>query len=176
MNRREKRLARNRRIDAFDDYGIVAHASADKTFLSGKRRRRAFAYNPIFLTIVLFSPGEIVVVVHFFDNLCAQNILNDAAGDCFASGVGVAAGQVHSSEIIVTDLRIFFDNRRRDVHSVFSARCFQKMRRRFVTKASRAEMRADPDAICFVGKKVYVMVSAADGAKLVGCHRFQIAN
>src|SRR6267378_7183252 len=67
VHRRKKRFARNRRINSFDDHGIIAHASANKTFLSWKRRGRALAYDPILLAVVLLAPREVVMIVHFFD-------------------------------------------------------------------------------------------------------------
>src|SRR5207244_1811793 len=50
---------------------FVAPAAADETFLSGKRWRRTFADDPIFLSVMFFPPREIVMIVHFFENLRA---------------------------------------------------------------------------------------------------------
>ena len=94
----------------------------------------------------------------------------------FASGIRVTPRQMHSRQIIVADLRFFIDHRRRHIHSVFAAGRFQKMGRGFVTESTRTKMHTDPNAILFVGKKIDIMISAADRSKLVGRDRFQISD
>ena len=74
VNCGEQRFSRNRRINSFDNHRVVAHASADETFLSRKSRRCAFAHDPIFPAIMFFPPGKVMMVMHFFDNVRAQNI------------------------------------------------------------------------------------------------------
>ena len=167
VHRREKRFARNRRVDSFDNDRVVAHASANKSFLAGKRRRRAFAHDPELFAIVFLLPGEVVMVVHFLENLRAQDSPNDMPRDRFPPRVGIAPGQMHARDVITADLRILWNNCRRNIHSVLAAGCFQEMRRRLVAEPARTEMHADPDAILLICKNIDVMISAADRAELL---------
>src|SRR6476469_8003499 len=73
----KKCFARNRRIDSFDNHRVVAHASADKTFLAGERRSRAFPHHPVMLAIVFLAPGEVMMVVHFLERIRTQNPAHD---------------------------------------------------------------------------------------------------
>src|SRR5687767_3456887 len=67
---REERLALQLRdllalgLRPSHDHRIVAHGSADEALLARKGRRCAFADDHDLLTIVLFTPREVVVVVH----------------------------------------------------------------------------------------------------------------
>src|SRR6266576_818555 len=70
---RVKRLTRFTRVDSFDDDSIIAHAAADKTALAGKRRRCAFAHDPEFFAVMLFLPGEIMMVMHLLHYLRAKH-------------------------------------------------------------------------------------------------------
>ena len=94
----------------------------------------------------------------------------------FTASVRVTARQMHSGEIIMTNLRIFIDHRGRHIHSLPTASELQKMRRRFVSQSARPEMHAHPDAILLVGEKIDIVVSPADRSELVLGHRFQPAH
>ncbi len=61
------------------------------------------------------------MVVDLFDDFRAKNIAHHVARHRFASGVGIAARQMHSGQVIVTDLRLLFDHRRWHIHSVLAA-------------------------------------------------------
>ena len=94
----------------------------------------------------------------------------------FTARVSVTARQMHSSEIIMTNLRIVIEHRWRHIHSLPAAGELQKMRRRFVSQSARTEMHADPDAILLIREKIDIMISAAHGTELIAGGLFQIAN
>src|SRR4029077_11362398 len=104
VNSGEQRLARDGRVYSLDDDGVVAHAAANEAFLSGKSRRRAFAHNPVFLAVVRFAPGEVVMVVHFLENFRAENLADNVTRHRFAAGVSITTSQMHPGEIITADL------------------------------------------------------------------------
>ncbi len=116
------------------------------------------------------------MIVHFFENLRAQNCACNVSRHRFTAGVSVTARQMHSSEIIMTNFRIFIDHRWRHVHSLPAAGELQKMHRRFVSQCARPEMHADPDAILLVREKIDIVISAAHRSKLIFGHRFQPAH
>src|SRR5207248_6511504 len=110
VNGGEQRLARDGRVDSLDNHGVVAHAAADKTFLSGKSRRRTLAHNPVSLSVVRFAPGKVVMVVHFLENFRAENLARDVTRHRFASGVSITTSQMHPGEIIAPNLGILFNH------------------------------------------------------------------
>src|ERR1700731_5032581 len=89
----EKRFARKGRIDPFNDDGVIAHASADETFLSGKRRRRALPHDPVMLAVMFLPPRKVVMVVNLFLDVRAQDSVTDVARGGFAARVSVSARQ-----------------------------------------------------------------------------------
>src|SRR5439155_20414249 len=115
---------------------------------------------------VFFSPGEVVMVVYFLDNLRTQNSAHHMARDGFASGIRVTSGEMHAGEIIAPDFGPFIDNCRRNIHPIFAAGGSQKISCRFVSEPARAKMHTDPNAIRLVGENIDVMIAAADGTEL----------
>src|SRR5262249_41880018 len=109
-----------RTFDAFDDHGIVAHAAADKAALPGKGRRRTLADDPQLLVAMPFTPCEIVVVVHTFDDRTA-NDLPHALHDPLAASVRIQPTELHPSEIGATKVAIGVENGRRNIYSIFAA-------------------------------------------------------
>jgi len=92
MNRAVERVLRGFVFDAFEDDARFAHRSADKTLLARERGRSAFADDPVVFAAVRFAPGEIVMVVNFFDDFCPENFRH-ALADPIASRIRVFTGE-----------------------------------------------------------------------------------
>src|SRR5438045_9229338 len=122
---------------------------------------------------MFFPPCEVVMVVHFLKNLCAQNSASDMSRHRFTASVRVTARQMHCSEIIMTNLRIFIDHGGRHIHSLPTASELQKMRRRFVSQSARPEMHAHTEEILLVGKTIDTPTSGAAPAEVRLRHRIQ---
>ncbi len=125
---------------------------------------------------MFFPPGEVVMIVHFFENPRTQNSARDMSRHRFTAGVSVTARQMHSSEIIIANLRIFSDHGGRHIHSLPAASKLQKMRRRFVSQSARPEMHAHPDAVLLIREKIDIVISAAHCSELVLRHWLQPTN
>ena len=61
-------------IDAFEDDGYLAHGSSDEAALAGECRRGSLAADPQLLSVVLFQPGEVVVIVDLLLDGCSQQL------------------------------------------------------------------------------------------------------
>src|SRR5437870_9463956 len=101
VHRGKKCFTRRRRVHAFHDDGVIAHASADETFLRWERRRRAFAYDPVSLSAMFLLPGKVVMVVNFLYGLCAQNSAHDMPCHSFTTGISVTARDGYWRDIIL---------------------------------------------------------------------------
>src|SRR5260370_42267505 len=99
------------------------------------------------------------MIVRFLGNGGGENFVGDMSRHRFTASVSVTARQMHSSEIITTDFRVFVDHRWRHIHSLPAASELQKMCRRFVSQPARPEMHADPDAVLLVGEKIDIVIS-----------------
>src|SRR6266481_7640061 len=66
-------MFRGRILDAFENYGFFSHRSAYKSLLPRECRGSALSHHPKFLALMCFTPCEIVMIVNFFQDLCAQN-------------------------------------------------------------------------------------------------------
>ena len=124
--------SRLRRVYAFHNDGVIPHASADEAFLPGKRRRGALAHHPVLLAVMLFLPGEVVMVVDLLDDPCAQNSPHDMSRHRLSPGVRVTARQGHGCDIINPQRSCVRDHRGRHIHPIFSASLFKKMSRGLV--------------------------------------------
>src|SRR6185503_19626927 len=146
-----ERVARRRRFLSADDHRIVAHRSADEAELPGERGRRALADDEPLLAVVLFPPGEVVVVVDAQLVARAEDAQH-AVDDPVTAGIGILAGDVHRCEIAVGERRAELNRGGRRVHAVIDAlapllpaRQREKSGRGLVAEAARAEVDADPE-------------------------------
>ncbi len=167
VHRRKKRFARERRINAFNNDRVIAHAPTDEAALAGKRRSRALANNPETFALMFLLPREVAVIVHFFDCAGAENSTHDMAGDRFAASVSVAAGERHRGDVILPEFRRIRQHRWRHIHAILAAGRPGKMRGRPMAEPSRSKMHPDPDSLLLIGKNVDVVIAATDRAELI---------
>src|SRR6185436_13716273 len=138
-----------------------------------ERGRRALADDEPLLAVVLFPPGEVVVVVDAQLVARAEDAQH-AVDDPVTAGIGILAGDVHRCEIAVGERRAELNRGGRRVHAVIDALApllpalqREKSGRGLVAEAARAEVDADPEpAVRAILEQVHVMVAAADGAEL----------
>src|SRR5437763_15574862 len=105
MHRRVERRARLIAVDTLDDHRIVAHRAADETTLAGKRRRRAFAYDPQILLAVALAPGVVVMIVHAIGLGAADDPAHPLAHP-FAARTGVASREFHRRDVAPSALAV----------------------------------------------------------------------
>jgi hypothetical protein len=108
--------------------------------------------------LVGLAPSEIVVVVHFFQDLRAQNAGNALAYPV-ASRVCIVSCQVHAFDVLRAKIGGRRNHARFNVHAVSGPAFFEEPRRDFVAKSAGAEMYADPDPVLLVGEQIDVVIS-----------------
>src|SRR5262245_40522729 len=158
MHRRIERRLRLGTVHAFENHGIVAHRSPDKSLLTGKSRRRALAHDPEVLAVVRLAPGVVVMVVDGLGDVAADDLAHPLH-DPLAAGIGVTAGELHGSDVAPAELGILVNDRGRDVHAVLAAGGLEIARRRGMAEATATEMDADPDKTLLVAHQVDIVVA-----------------
>src|SRR5690606_15749600 len=112
--------ARDLGILAPHHHGDVPHAAADEAQLARMARGGAFAHDDNLFAVVLFLPGEVVMVVHLKGRPGAQDGQH-LVDDHVPPRVGVAARQLHRGVVGLAQLRVHAQTGRRVVHG-FAAR------------------------------------------------------
>jgi hypothetical protein len=135
VDRAVKRMFCGRILDAFENYGFFTHRSANKTLLPWERRSRAFLHHPQFLTLMCFAPSEIVMVVHFFQDLCAQNPRHPLAYPV-TPRVRIRSSQVHAFKILRAQMGGCGNHARFAVHAVLRSGFLQEPGRQLVDQSA----------------------------------------
>ena len=151
-----------------DDHRIVAHRPANESLLARKRRRRSLANNDHRLSLVLFAPGEVVVVVDQFQLRPAED-RDDLARDPFAAGVGVLAGKRHQRPVVLPDRRVERQEHLTLGHARTPLVSLDIARNPDATVWPKPRLpKWTPTQMCtgFVGKDVDVVIAAADRTEL----------
>src|SRR5882757_7616751 len=165
VHRRVQRSLRLLAVDAFNDDRVIAHRAADEATLAGECRRCALAHHPQIPAAMVLPPRVIVVVVNHVGDFAADDAAH-ALDHPFASGIGVAPGELHRRDVTPSDLAVLVDHGGRHVHTVLAAGGLEVAGRAGVTEAAAAEVHADPDKARLVAQQVDIVVARSDGAEL----------
>src|SRR5882724_12517827 len=118
-------MLRGRILDAFENYRLFAHRSANKSLLSWKRGSSAFPNHPKLFPLMRFAPSEIMMIVDFFQDLRAQNPRHPLAYPV-TSRIRVRSSQMQALKILRAQIGACGNHARFDVHSVLGAGFLQE--------------------------------------------------
>ncbi len=173
VNRRVQAVGRDLALDAGQDHRVVAHRSADKAALAGKRRRRALAHHPQFTVAVRLPPRIVVVVVHGVDDLTADDLAH-ALDHPLAAGIGILARQRHGRDVLAAEITVLMQDAGRHVDAILAAAEFKEFGRGLVTQTTRTEVHADPDPAVLILEQVDIVVAGPDRPELIARHGLQV--
>src|SRR5262249_39090806 len=148
-------------LDARQDHCVIAHRAADKTALSGKRRRRAFADDPEIAIAMPLTPGIVVVIVDAVGYRAADDRTH-AFHHPFAADISILPREFHAGDILSPELTVVVKDGRLDIDALFPARELNEGRCGFVSEPTRTKVHADPAPARLVFEQIDIMVAGAD--------------
>src|SRR5699024_3051405 len=98
MNSAVKCISTFFRIHALSYDRYIAHASTHNAFLTSSCRSSSFSHYLLFIPVMYFFPGIVMMIVNFRNNFSTQNI-QDLLDNDISSSICILSSKLHSPEI-----------------------------------------------------------------------------
>src|SRR5579862_7622419 len=117
-------------------------------------RGRTFSTDPVALAAQVFTPGVVVVVMDLLDDLRIED-LGHLGYHRVATRIGISPGQLHSLDVLRTEVRMLVEPDRHRVHPVGCVRSVQEPGGDLMPQSSRSEVDPDPDPVLLIEEQVH---------------------